>query len=690
MKWARIIFLALMFLLAALLSADAPEKALTGQVLTADGKPAGGAFVLVAGYDPAERESVVAQTTAGADGKFSLTAREFDPKTGDQLVAEIPNVGFAKPLHTSDNPAEPMRLSPMTPLHLTFLAPDGTPIAGMVVRPSMVRWVQGSSSLFGPFLHFPKAVAQRWEKRTGPDGSVDFTGFPSNSVVRFDADDDRFAQLSLQDDVQMTGDKIVNKTIQCVTAVEASGTLTYSDTGKPAAGMIIGAQGYDYGPMGGGESVTDAAGHFEIKRLTPGKYVVELDGRPEPKDWCAAAALVDLEQNSVNDIKLSLVHGGIVTGKVRDAVDGKGLPGQFVGLHGPAHPNVAAEIQSDTTDSNGTFKMRVPPGSQHVYISTQAPPGYMLPPPPPTSFHAIGGDFPTQTHFDVDVKEGETVTVNFDLPRDTSPTIQGRVVDSDGNPVAGASVEYKEPPTTGKAMRFSPFGLSVQTDATGRFKVRAAAGTILRARFKEMATESPVKASDPAGFYTLKIEPHMSFTLLARAVDGNGAPVPNATFELLSDAINLGETRNANSDGTVTIDSLAVDTTWRIIASAPGYGREPGAVPAPAAPVPPALTRHSEVTVVLPAAGMTISGVVVDQKGNPASGITVSIQGAETGQVDTKTDASGQFTFKVVDGASGWLMLHDANGKTMRRPIQMAHAGETDIKLVMPGLTTQP
>jgi len=527
-----------------LMAAAAMSQPLAGRIVGSNGRAADAAFVSVMVRQTFGGDHVVASTRSETDGNFSLNLPASTPGSQIELFADIPGVGMTRPLTLDSAASAPLTLCPTTRLHLSFVGPDGSPAAGIAVRPTWVRWDADSVPTLGtlsPSSSLPTQIARRWEKRADKDGAINFIGFPANSAVGFEAEDDRFV-VSSSDRVEITADQSVSKTIHLLAAAKISGAVTYSDSGKPAANLRVDVR--PAGALNVGEAVTDAAGHFEFNRLSPAPYFVALDSDNRLRDWIAAAALVTAKPAAENRANLSLVHGAIVTGKVRDNVTGKGFAGLNVEWYGPGYPGIASppSIQIDTTDADGTFTLRVPPG-QSFNLATDPPEGYLR--PPATNVH---------------LGEGETVTWNLDLPRDHSPLVEGRVIDSDGNPVAGATVI-----TTGR---------TVQTDATGRFHLHAPSGTLLRARFKDMATKSAVKTGG-AGSYTLTVAANMTFDLHVTVVDANGSPVPDSTL-LIGESGIMMASRKVPADGVVKFDSLNSDTQWFIMAEAQGY-RAPGA-----------------------------------------------------------------------------------------------------------------
>jgi hypothetical protein len=63
-----------------------------------------------------------------------------------------------------------------------------------------------------------------------------------------------------------------------------------------------------------------------------------------------------------------LIPGVLIEGSVADNA-GKPVADVYVGVYGPAHPRSSAWVQSEKTDAQGRYRLRVPPGMQYVYIA---------------------------------------------------------------------------------------------------------------------------------------------------------------------------------------------------------------------------------------------------------------------------------------------------------------------------------
>jgi hypothetical protein len=282
----------------------------------------------------------------------------------------------------------------------------------------------------------------------------------------------------------------------------------------------------------------------------------------------------------------------------------------------------------------------------------------------------------------VDVAEGQTATLNFDMRPDPSPIVEGHVIDPNGNPVPGATVLYTRPPAPGQPEFLED--RSVTTDATGRFKLRGGIGTTLKATYKNLATQSPTTLTSTGGFYTLQLAPRVTFDLTVKVVDESGSPVAGATAGIFPTSGGMMITQPVSADGSAKFEAIGADTRWSLHANAPGYGLSQ----LPVRP-PRTLPRIVEMKIVLKKADQVISGTLVDDQGNPLAGLTVAINGPLIGVVDTKTDAQGRFKLQVAAGTSGLIYIRDADDKPLLRENLRAKAGETDLKLVMPA-ATQP
>lgn len=392
---------------------------LSGRVLGADQQPSLGAFVSALNEPDSDGVRVLGKGTAGPDGRFAINRLAAAtpslpgwPIERPLAFADAPSVGMSDPIQALADRAMTFRLLPATELHLTLLGPEGKPAARVSVFPTIVLFKPRHGPIPG-FLLLPREVSHRWTVVTGADGTCVFRGLPQTTQIRFDTDDERFATTATQEDqVSIDGGNVIPpKTLRLMDAANVAGTVRYDDSKKPAAGIGIYAQSFD------GEAIqgwawarTNPDGHFRLARLKPGRYVVAVGSDQEPGQWTARAVQVSLAEGGYATADLTLIHGGIITGRVIDRVTSKGVAQVGVGLYGPARPSVAAAILGTLTDAQGRYAIRVPPGSQSIYISGPVPSAYRMP-------FAVGNN----AAIEINVADGQTVTHDLILDRSDAP-----------------------------------------------------------------------------------------------------------------------------------------------------------------------------------------------------------------------------------------------------------------------------
>jgi hypothetical protein len=251
MKQALFLIFALSLLAPATFAAE-----YTGKVLTPDGKPVKNATVylykLMSDRNPTTRRD--APTTQTDDtGAFHIP--NPDSKVG-QLVATADGFGFGTSPVTRDNSAD-IRLTARTDVTLTFLNADNSPAAHLLIYVRGVYRQQSSAAEFHGFSN-PEGYRSLWSATTDDHGQCTIPGLPQGGIAAFAIDDERFAQPTYRDNLTLAlAPKTQADPIHLALATSISGTATYAETGKPAAGFAINAQSNDGGQ---GEAVTAADG----------------------------------------------------------------------------------------------------------------------------------------------------------------------------------------------------------------------------------------------------------------------------------------------------------------------------------------------------------------------------------------------------------------------------------------------
>ena len=209
-------------------------------------------------------------------------------------------------------------------------------------------------------------------------------------------------------------------------------------TGEPAADrhvLLFPAEGFE--PFRRQRPLkTDAAGEARCEGLAAGPWIAYVD--------LGGGGRAEVVAGETRTVDLTLPPGFHVEGRVRDA-DGRGVPGASVWLSdygNEVHGRVVA-----TTDEWGEFWIEdVGPGRS---IGAHAE-GHG-----PSTLQSIEG------------ADDEVVELTLDLGRE-SATLEATVVDGDGTPIAGVTVEATRPDAWGEGTALAP--RRATTDDAGRVR----------------------------------------------------------------------------------------------------------------------------------------------------------------------------------------------------------------------------
>jgi protocatechuate 3,4-dioxygenase beta subunit len=526
----------------------------SGRVLTPEGRPVKGASV--SWVSTIDREATMQATVTTDDAGhfvFSNAAqlRRKDPSPAVMVEAAGWGLSFQQ-IPQEDDVLE-LFLSPATELRVSFVDPEGKPASGLSVRP--VFLAGGLNAL----LLIPRTVADRFGRRTNGEGSVTIAGLPQDHLLRLAITDERFAQLNSNELIHLdTGPVTQAELIHLLPEASIGGRVTFGSTGKPAAGIRVGA--VSGGSGGWGEAVTDPEGRYVVTQLRPGAYNIALDLQGEiAKSWTARAhELVPVAAGERLDGRdFTLLPGAVITGKVTAADNGEPIPGVWIHVYGPAHPRSGLWPQSVPTGPDGTYIHRVAPGRQSLYLGTSSRPG-LIP--------------PAQTARDLTVQDGETVMINFAVGREAPvKPVRGRVLGPDGRPVAGAEVVVFVIGLSGRT------SWPLRADAEGRFRLsrRLLIQPLgLRARHQGMGTTSGTVVTGGENV-TLRLEKDALVRVSGRVTDAQGKPLVGAPVHLIQwayDEATDGATTRTDDQGRYAFSGLWPDLQYTVAATAAGYG----------------------------------------------------------------------------------------------------------------------
>lgn len=631
----------------------------TGKVVSPDGKPAKDAAVYLFGNSgrslaadlTARREAPTTRCDDNGDFHFSAVA-----PNGGQFIAVAPGFGLGAAAIAAGHPVD-VRLSRRTDVTLTFLTTDKKPVAGVAISLQNVYSPQTTS--MPTRIWIPPGYNSPWSATTDANGVCTIPGLPQGAQAEFSVADERYAQLARRDEVVLdTAGKTHADPIHLLPACTISGVVTFAATGKPAPGIVVAA---DSSGAGFTQAVTAADGSYTVKQLRPGRCEVAIYPDDELlKSWTAKAVeqIILVAGSAKSAVNLSLIPGVMLTGTTIAADNGNPVAGVLVEIRGPAYPRDLNFDQSVETDANGTFKARVPPGQQLVYVASSTP--------------ADGFGRPSPDSKTIDIPEGQTASVEFRLPRVLMAPVKGKVVDPDGNPVAGASVT-----TSSEDMPMLRMAITTGGDGTFQTMPMPRAGQLqIRARYKDLATSKALAVNRAShGDVVVQLEKNALASISGRVLDPQSQPIKGAEIELIirTGRYAFGQGGGfTDEQGNYTVPSLWADAVYSIEAMRDGYGQ---ASASDLRLQPGQTTRVHDLTLYK--RDSTIAGVLLDADGKPVAGTQINLNGPRTGYSSVTTDTNGQFTCAVVSGDRLNVSFNTPSGYRSR----IAGAGDQKVML---------
>jgi RNA polymerase sigma factor (sigma-70 family) len=520
-------------------AAENPDRiTVTGKVLK-DNIPVQNAEIYLMGKD-AKAARLVCSTDVDGSFRFEMP-RPDEGRWGEiSLVARHPlySLGWKRLSKEEDVKGITIRLYEPGRVSGTVKDESGNPVQGAEVK---ISWLSAPDmgSIGGPVPGFTV--------KTDENGRFLLNNLPRGSKIgRLDIVGRGYAretQFAIQ-----AGAEGISFTLKREGRIE--GRITYGDTGEPAKGIGVNAQGL-FPIEGWGEAETDEKGRYLIANLPPGLYNVFIDDLP---GWTAVArSHIEVEEGkTVKNIDLKLVKGGFIIGRVTERDTGKPIPNCGIGFYDAARPEPQAAMHSAYTDKGGYYRFRAAPGKAKVYIYS-TPEGYVR------SY---------QSKY-VNVVEGETVLgVDFQLQKGID--LKGKVLTPDGEPVAGAKITD----------RLGWGEIYAVSDENGDFTL---SGLVpgkklsLKAELKRKKLRGYVEVeAQPGVEVEIPVDRYETTVVFGRVVDPEGNPIPNAKIDLTrwdrKAQAGIGSSA-AISDGSgrFEIRGLIVGDEYRISASAKGF-----------------------------------------------------------------------------------------------------------------------
>ncbi|MEZ5988284.1 MAG: carboxypeptidase regulatory-like domain-containing protein [Planctomycetota bacterium] len=597
-----------------------------------------------------KRVETLAETTTGEDGRFG-----FDVARGRQHRLRATKEGYAPrtALRAFGGAEVVIELGAgATVFGRVSDKADGRPVAGAEVKVS----VRGESATLGT-------------TESGPDGTYRLEGLPAETVyVQCTAagfGEQVWNKLDIEPGKEHRVDLELDKGRLLI------GTVTDATTGKPVPGASV-ARSWTFRD----DVLTDGAGRYALAVSERSGYValhVRAEGYVEQVEPIAVG---------VERLDVVLRRGGSVKGRVVDG-SGAAIAGAYVaaGASYTARQGIGNTdwIRAEV-DRNGFFEADgLDP--MHVYSLYMRAPGrgtkvYILP---------------------RRLAAGEVLDVG-DLRLLAAGGVEGRVVDDEGQPVAGMEVSLAghnaDADRLLQGTTAAPLGEGRDNRHVYQFEMRdsrsaadgsfrftgVAAGTYelrINRRGGDPIELSGVEVRDGEVTEGLVLRLVVGLTIEGRVVRADGQPLPKDTWMMVM-ANGPGQYQQGEyrSDGTFRFESMKEGlVTVSVLKPPEGFAARPARnVAAGAKDVEIVLVRAAEV-----------SGKVVDADGKPVAGAFVSAmaKGGPSQALVHRTDAEGRFSIEVLPDFVGRITVSMPN-----QPMRQGHAddvpaGRQDIEVVL-------
>jgi carboxypeptidase family protein len=252
----------------------------------------------------------------------------------------------------------------------------------------------------------------------------------------------------------------------------------------------------------------------------------------------------------------------------------------------------------------------------------------------------------------------ETLKIPLLPPR----SLVGKVLDSRSGKPISASLVWNGWPLLGPP---------VQTDAEGAFRMDVLTGSkpeLSSAAAGFFPGELQAARPDSAEPILLKLDP--AATLAGIVVDAAGQPLAAVRISADPPRSRPGEpperaTARSRSDGGFLLTGLRPDGSYELTAARSGFGRSKTTARTAAAG-----KKSPRVRIVM-GSGQTASGQVLDDDGQPVSGVGVELEMA--GSMDSppataESDAEGRFELRHLDAGTATLVLKAEGYAPLVRP----------------------
>lgn len=374
---------------------------------------------------------------------------------------------------------------------------------------------------------------------------------------------------------------------------------------------------YSYAPVSAGETVAKADGSFSFS-VPADQYTLQLaTPRDQVAPWVAEPVSLRLVPGETTRPEIVARSGGLWGIAVAETGSNKPLAQARVSIRELAG---ISNVMSATSGADGVAWIRLLPGEYEIQ-----------------SVLCAGYTYDGQRRA-VTIEEGETQRVALLL----TPNVWGVVRDPAGLPVAGARVRIvgagREEATSDEQGRFE-----IAWDRQCQFRDALTFRLVAQHEPRNLATTMVIGRNATSLDVKLQACP----TLTGRLTDANGRGIAGAWAYATLRVPDWGDTPLSEeiavtgADGRFEIRAVPPAGPCTLHTSAEAHGSKDTAVPVRTA----GGLSFDVGTVTLPPANLSVSGRVLDSRGNPIA--NAIIYGWGEGQplkLNAETDAQGRFT----------------------------------------------
>ncbi len=381
-----------------------------------------------------EHPRIVARTTTGAGGRFSLPTltgpRQPEDRDFLHILAQAGDgrLGW----RFTGWPKYPERdqlriiLGPVGEVRGRLNDQDGRPIAGAEITPATI-YLKGEDHPGYEMLPMPAEIAGPFRATTAADGSFIIKGIPLGAELDATIAAAGFAGLRVYWKTQRPAAIVLDRhpgriegTFKPPGGRGLSGRLTLALRSRPlprdhrddrTSWLIVNRT-----------ETADAQGHFRFNDVPAGNYRLEPAFGPGTPFAAEPVEKVEVRSDAVARVEVPLREHVRIHGRVVDARTGRGIP--RVGVRSGAvnsqtsvHPADQAE-----TDADGRYALGAPTGRVEISLN-----------PVPTTYLEPRAS----QNLRLDVTGARAWP---DVKLEPAVAVEGVVVDADGKPVAGARV----------------------------------------------------------------------------------------------------------------------------------------------------------------------------------------------------------------------------------------------------------